>query len=146
VETQLTPTWQVTNLDDAHRVERADYQGKPTLAIFFNIGCHGCMARGLPVAQNIKEQYPEINVVGIHSSFGAIGRDPEQVKAELKPYDLSFPILLDDGHVTYDAYQADGTPHWILLDENGQVQKSIFGSMPNALQRLEYSLIELFEH
>ena len=71
----LTPTWQVTTLDDGQAVDLAQYQGKPTLAIFFNIGCHGCMTRGLPVAQNIREQYPELNVVGIHSSFGAIGRD-----------------------------------------------------------------------
>jgi len=54
--------------------------------------------------------------------------------------------VLDQGHQTWSAYDAGRTPHWVLINANGEIEKSIFGSMPNSLQRLDYSLIELFEN
>lgn len=142
--TQLnTHTWHA--LADGQPIELEAYRGQPVILLFFNIGCHGCMARGLPVATEIARQYPGIQVIGIHSSFGAFGRDTESVKAALREFDLNFPVVLDDGHATYDAFQAEGTPHWIFIDADGQVSKSIFGSQPNALQRIEYTLMEMFE-
>lgn len=142
--TDNSTTWQVRTLDDGQPVDLADYQGKPLLVLFFNIGCHGCMARGLPVAAQIVKQYPGAQLVAIHSHWGALGSDPADVRAALADYDINFPVLLDDGHATYDAYGAEGTPHWLFIDADGRVQKSIFGSQPNALQRIEYTLIEQF--
>ena len=137
-------TWQTRALADGQPVTLEAFRGKPLILLFFNIGCHGCMTRGLPVATEIARQYPGIQVVGIHSSFGAFGRDPEMVSAALQEFDINFPVLLDDGHTTFDAYQAEGTPHWIFIDADGQVSKSIFGSQPNVLQRIEYTLMEMF--
>lgn len=140
----IQPIWHTHALSDHQPVTLENYANKPSLLLFFNIGCHGCMTRGLPVAAEIARQYPDIQVIGIHSSFGAFGRNPEDVAAALEAYDLNFPVLLDEDHATFDAYEAEGTPHWIFINADGQVVKSIFGSQPNALQRLEYTLIEMF--
>lgn len=138
------PTWHTRALTDGQPVTLETYRGRPIILLFFNIGCHGCMTRGLPVAAEIARQYPHIQVIGIHSNFGAFGRGPEQVAAALEKFDINFPVLLDDGHATFDSYQAEGTPHWVFIDSDGQVSKSIFGSQPNALLRIEYTLIEMF--
>ncbi len=121
-------------------------EGRTTLLLFFNLGCDGCMMRALPVAREIARQYPEVALVGVHSNFGAFSHTREQVDTGLADLDLPFPVVVDDGHKTYNTYEAEGTPHWIVIDEEGVVRKSIFGSQPNALQRLEYTLIETFGH
>lgn len=143
-DTHQTIEWQVTSMDGRNRPSLADYRGKYTLLLFFNLGCHGCMMRGLPLADDIARAYPELNVIGIHSNFRGSPYTVEQIQDEIEKRKLSFPVMLDDEHVTYDLFQAGGTPHWILLDEAGRVQKSIFGSQPNAQQRLTYGMMELF--
>jgi hypothetical protein len=96
------------------------------------------------VSVEITRQYPGIQVIGVHTALGAFGRDPEQVVTSLSQFALNFPVVLDNDSAAYKTYQAEGTPHWVFMDANGQVIKSIFGSQPNALQRIEYTLIEMF--
>ncbi len=138
------PEWQVSSLDGQNRPSLASYRGKHTLLLFFNLGCHGCMSRGLPLADDIARAYPDLNVAGIHTNFAGMPYTREQVKEAIDKYDISFEIVMDDEHSSYDIFQAGGTPHWILLDAEGNISKSIFGSQPNAQQRLTYGMIELF--
>lgn len=144
MEQILAPEWKVVSLDGLTQPSLEQYRGKPTLLLFFNLGCHGCMSRGLPLADDIARAYPGLNVVGIHSNFGGMPYSIEQVQSEIEKRELSFPVLMDDQHATYDLFEAEGTPHWILLDDGGTIQKSIFGSQPNAQQRLTYGMMELF--
>lgn len=136
-------TWQVSSLNDTPAPNLQDFLGKPTLLLFFNLGCLGCMHRGVPLARELARAYPELNVVGIHSNFGR-AYTADEVLAALEENDVDFPVLQDDGHATYDAFKAEGTPQWILLDAEGNINKAIFGSQPNAQQRLTYGMIELF--
>lgn len=140
---QTTPEWTLTHLDQTPAPSLSDFAGKPTLLLFFNMGCLGCMSRGVPLAQDLAKAYPDLNVIGIHSNFGrAYGSD--DIRAALDEIGVTYPVLSDVEHRTYDSYGAEGTPHWVLLDAEGQVQKSIFGSQPNAQQRLTYGMLELF--
>lgn len=136
-------TWQIASLDQSPAPTLSDFEGKPTLLLFFNLGCLGCLHRGVPLARDLAHAYPELNVIGIHSNFGR-QYTAEEIAATLAENKVDFPVLQDDGHTTYDAFNAEGTPHWILLDEKGNINKSIFGSQPNVQQRLTYSMMELF--
>lgn len=133
----------LTSLDDQQITDLSQYHGKPTLLLFFNLGCLGCMSRGVPLAAELARVYPGLNVVGIHSNFG---RDYTlgEIHAAMHDIGTTFPVYSDVGHQVYDHYRAEGTPHWILMDETGEVVKSIFGSQPNAQQRLTYGMLELF--
>lgn len=142
--TQTAPAWQLSTLDSEDKPDVRDYYGKPTVMFFFNLGCHGCMTRGLPLANEIAKQYPEVQVVGIHTNFEAMSYEKDSVQTAMQEQGIQFPVYYDDGHATYSAYQAGGTPHWILLDEQGAIERSIFGSQPNAVTRLSYSLMERF--
>ncbi len=136
--------WRVTHLDGSAAPQLADLQGKPTLLLFFSLGCLGCLSRGVPLAQQFAINYPELNVIGVHSNFGNNPYSAGQVQALVDERELQFPVLMDEGHVTYDSFEAEGTPHWVLLDEQGQVEKSFFGSQPNSVQRLTYAMLERF--
>lgn len=140
---EKAPQWSVQSLDGQSSLKLSDFQGKPTLLLFFNLGCLGCMSRGLPLAAELARAYPDLNVVGIHSEFGRQYAS-DMIQRALAEKNVGFPVLRDEDHRTYDAYHAEGTPHWVLLNERGAIEKSIFGSQPNAQQRLTYAMIERF--
>lgn len=138
---QSAPAWA---LDETPPITHDDYAGRPVLLFFFNTGCDGCLLRGLPLAREIATRYPELQVIGIHSNFGAFAHLNEASREAVAALDLPFPVYMDAGHRTYDAYQAEGTPHWAFIDAEGVVRHSIFGSQAGSLQRLEYLLMEQF--
>ena len=122
----------------------ADLLGRPALLLFFSIGCAGCTGRAIPFAKALAARYPGLRVLAIHSQPGGQRPpEPERVRAVTDWLNVGFPVLLDDGDATYRAYEAEGTPHWLLLDGHGRVRRSIFGSMDGARQRLAYALEEL---
>ena len=60
-------------------------------------------------------------------------------------FKLNYPIYADQEKATYEMFKAEGTPHWVLIDAEGKIVKSIFGSMGNSKQRLLYAIQELFQ-
>lgn len=123
-----------------------DYLGKPLLILIFSLGCPGCLGRAIPFANSVVYNYgEEVNVAGIHTNFEGVDFDKEyfsKMKAELY---IRFPFFKDKNFDnTFIKYGAGGTPHWVLVDKNGIVSYSIFGSDPdNALLRLGYKINEL---
>ena len=125
-----------------------DYKGKPLLILFFNLGCPGCKGRALPFANRIVvENGDNIGVVGIHTRFEGPEYKLEDFQKAKEDYFIRWPIYKDDGQAnTFHKYEAGGTPHWLLLNEEGKLEYSIFGSDPNnALLRLDLRINELLE-
>jgi peroxiredoxin len=121
------------------------FRGRPVLLLFFNIGCAGCTGRALPFSLELAERYPELQIIGLHTSFEAGSQHPaSRVQAVIDYFKLPYLVFQDDGAETFHAYQAEGTPHWVLIDAEGVVQRSVFGSMAGSIQRLEYAMQELF--
>jgi len=138
------PDWLVQT-PDGQEVALEQFFGRPLLLLFYHLGCLGCIGRALPFAKKLAEVYPDLQIVGIHTSPGSLKYNTEEVLAQAGETNLPFPIFFDEGHRTYDLYGAEGTPHWVLLDANGKLFRSIFGSMANARQRLDYALLEIFQ-
>jgi len=144
---QLTkaPALDVEMIGDSATPHLADFKRVPLLLLFFNIGCPACLGRAVPYALKLKKQFPDLQLLGIHTHFEGREFPIDQIQLNLDRLQVNFPVAIDNGHQTWSAYDAGGTPHWVLINEKGEIEKSIFGSMPNSLQRLDYSLIELFE-
>jgi len=121
-----------------------DFRGRPLLLLFFNIGCPGCTGRAIPFSLQLREQFPDLQIVGIHARFEGPAYSPSQVRAVIEYLKVPYPVLLDEGHETFSRYAAGGTPHWVLLDADGHIVRSIFGSMAGSQQRLAYALLELY--
>jgi thiol-disulfide isomerase/thioredoxin len=121
-----------------------DLAGAPALLFFYNLGCTGCLHRGLPLAQRIQEVYPQLRIIAIHVDLGRHTYPTEAILAEAQIRNLQLEHYRDRGSATYEAYGAEGTPHWILIDVEGRLHRSLFGSMEGVQVRLDYILRELF--
>ncbi|HRO08147.1 MAG TPA: redoxin domain-containing protein [Saprospiraceae bacterium] len=140
------PEWQLESIfgDDVPTV--ASLSDKPLLIMFFNLGCPGCLGRAVPYANRIVyEQGDVIRVIGIHSGYSSRKFDLTKFQKAKEEFYIRFLFYSDVNYdTTFLRYGAGGTPHWILVDKEGIVRYSIFGSDPNnALLRLEYVMREI---
>ncbi|MCB0105653.1 MAG: TlpA family protein disulfide reductase [Caldilineaceae bacterium] len=122
----------------------AELRGQWSVLLFFHIGCAGCTGRAIPFTRELAARYPNVNLVAIHTDFES-NTTREQLKAVVDYFALPYPVLRDNGAATFRHYGAEGTPHWFLLDPNGVIQKSFFGSLGTALMRIDYTLGEAFQ-
>jgi len=140
-----TPTW----LDDwvhGQAVEPPGSWGRPGLALTFNLECAGCVGRAIPWLKRMAPRVAErATLLAVHTAYGhrTIGR--EQVVPQLAHYaatfaQLPFPVALDLHGGWARAMGAEGTPHWFVWDESGELARSVYGSQDNALTRLGYLL------
>ena len=137
--------WHLESLRNEKVPHYTDFKGKPLLILFFYLGCPGCTGRAIPFANRmVLEHGDKINVLGIHSNFEGPEYSNDNVISTLNSLHVKFPFFKDSGFATtFHDYQAAGTPHWILVNKDGKVIRSIFGSDPNrALLWLDYAIIE----
>jgi thiol-disulfide isomerase/thioredoxin len=143
---QKLPSWTIESINNNYVPKTEDFLGKPLLLLFFSLHCPGCVGRAIPFANRIALEYADkVNVVGIHTTFEGPELSDDEIEHKMKELYARFPYYRDAGlSTTFYDYQAAGTPHWILANENGIIIKDIFGSDPNrALFRLDLALTEL---
>jgi len=129
---------------DGHAVDlMTRYKNKVLLLLIYNNDCLGCTGRAIPLAYEFQQQYPSLQVTGIHSDFLNREGTKETIKAIFTSGENPFPIYIDKHHKVFDQFQAEGTPQWLLISEKGELFRSIFGSQKNAQNRLYYALESL---
>ena len=141
------PAWNLTSIDGKAVPKKEDFLGAPLLILFINLGCPGCKGRALPYANRIVYENKRVQVLGIHSNFEGRSFSDLELNAAVKDFYVRFPMFQDAGEAeTFHSYEALGTPHWILVDAQGNVAKAMFGSDPNnALLRLDLQIQEMLE-
>ncbi|MBQ0769495.1 MAG: redoxin domain-containing protein [Bizionia sp.] len=121
------------------------YTNKILLLIIYNNDCLGCTGRAIPLAYEFQQNYPTIQVAGIHTNFVNREGTKESIKAIFTSGENPFPIFIDEHHKVFDQFNAEGTPQWLLISEKGELFRSVFGSQDNAQNRLYYALESLVE-
>lgn len=119
------------------------HAGKPLLILFFNIQCLGCVGRAIPLAYDFLQEFEGLNVAAIHTTFGKEKVTKEDIFNIFTTRELPYPIYFDIGKSNYEKFECEGTPHWVLLDQSGKINKSFFGSQEGAQTRLVYALEEI---
>ncbi|CAH8282199.1 AhpC/TSA family protein [Mariniflexile fucanivorans] len=122
------------------------YKNKILLIIIYNNDCLGCTGRAIPLAYEFQQQYPTIQVIGIHADFVNREGTKDTIKRVFTSGEIPFPIFIDRHHKVFDQFNAEGTPQWLLISEEGELFRSIFGSQDNAQNRLFYALESLVEN
>lgn len=116
---------------------------KKNLLLFYHTNCLGCTGRAIPFAYDLLKKNPTtLNLIVIHADFGTTDNSKEEILEIFHTKEAPFPIYRDVDAKLYHTLHCEGTPHWILLSENGAVLNSIFGSQDNAQLRLHYMLEE----
>ena len=118
----------------------AAYKNKVLLLIIYNNDCLGCTGRAIPLAYKFQQDYPSIQVAGIHADFPNREGTKENIKSVFTSGENPFPIFIDKNHKVYSQFNAEGTPQWLLITEKGELFRSIFGSQENAQNRIYYAL------
>ncbi|MFL0063881.1 hypothetical protein V2658_14570 [Tenacibaculum maritimum] len=140
------PEWHIEPIFNTEVPTVKAYKGKPLLILFFNLGCPGCKGRALPYAnRTVVENGTQLNVIGIHSRFEEPEYSFSDFKEAQEKYYIRFPFYKDSDILkTFKKHHAGGTPHWLLINSEGALEYSIFGSDPNnALLRLDLKIKEL---
>ena len=140
------PKWHLEPIFGDEVPTKEQFIGKTLIILFFSLGCPGCLGRAIPYANRIVYEHGDkVNVIGIHSNFEGVDFPIEKFKSAKEAFYFRFPFFKDKNFdTTFLDYGAGGTPHWVLVDKEGLVSYSIFGSDPNnALLRLDLKLNEL---
>ncbi len=142
------PKWSLETIFGEDVPSPDSYKGKPLLILIFSLGCPGCLGRAVPYANRmVFEHGNKLNVIGIHTNFEGVDISKDQFEIAKEELYMRFPFFKDENYdTTFLNYGAGGTPHWLLVDEEGNVQYSIFGSDPNnALLRLDLKIKEVLD-
>jgi len=139
------PSIKVLDLEGAAVDLMTTYKNKALLLIIYNNDCMGCTGRAIPLAYEFQQTFPSLQVAGIHSNFVNREATKESIKCIFTSGENPFPIYIDEHHKIFDQFNAEGTPQWLLISENGTLFRSIFGSQENAKNRLFYALESLLE-
>jgi len=117
----------------------ADFRGRVVALEFFQMLCPGCVAHGLPQAQEIQRTFDPklVAVVGVHSVFEHHAvMTPDALRVFTHEYGLTFPIAIDRPAndsapipLTMRAYGLQGTPSLILIDKTGRLRAHHFGAV-----------------
>ncbi|HTM85493.1 MAG TPA: TlpA family protein disulfide reductase, partial [Mycobacterium sp.] len=68
-------------------------RGRVVLVETFQMLCPGCIRYGLPQAQRVHRQFPQIAVIGLHTVFEHHAvTGPDALKVFLAEFDIRFPV------------------------------------------------------
>ncbi len=106
----------------------ASLRGKVVLVDFWTYSCINCI-RTLPHLKAWDAAYRRYGlvIVGVHTPEFAFERVPSNVRAAVKKFGLRYPVALDNGYRTWNAYQNEYWPAEYLIDRTGVVRRTHFG-------------------
>jgi peroxiredoxin len=110
-------------------------RGKVVVIEAFQMLCPGCVAHGLPLAQQIHDTFPaaDVAVIGLHTVFEHhAAMTPVSLAAFIHEYRITFPVGVDvPGETalpkTMERYSLRGTPSLLVIDRAGVLVAHYFG-------------------
>jgi cytochrome c biogenesis protein CcdA/thiol-disulfide isomerase/thioredoxin len=122
---------------DFHAIDRwlnsgpltlAGLRGKVVLIDFWTYSCINCL-RTLPYVKRWSETYSDAGlvVVGVHTPEFAFERVPANVENAVRSLGVRYPVALDNGYGTWNAWGNRYWPAKYLIDRQGHVRFAHFG-------------------
>jgi thiol-disulfide isomerase/thioredoxin len=103
-------------------------RGKVVLVDFWTYSCINCI-RTLPHINDWYQKYADkgLVVVGVHSPEFEFEKNYDNVKAAVQRLGITYPVLLDSAHGTWDAYGNQYWPRDYLIDADGYIRHDHIG-------------------
>ena len=103
-------------------------RGKVVLIDFWTYSCINCL-RTLPHVKAWDRAYRDAGlvIVGVHSPEFAFERVASNVEAAVHKLGVEYPVALDNGFETWNAYKNQYWPAKYLIDRSGRVRYTHFG-------------------
>jgi cytochrome c biogenesis protein CcdA/thiol-disulfide isomerase/thioredoxin len=99
-------------------------RGKVVLVDFWTYSCINCL-RTLPHLEAWDARYRRAGlvIVGVHTPEFAFEHVVSNVRAAAKRLGVRYPVAIDNGYKTWDAYGNDAWPAEYLIDRSGHVRE-----------------------
>jgi cytochrome c biogenesis protein CcdA/thiol-disulfide isomerase/thioredoxin len=106
----------------------AELRGKVVLVDFWTYSCINCL-RTLPHLRAWWKDYrgAGLVIVGVHTPEFAFEAKPSNVREAVKQLDVRWPVALDPGYSTWNAYRNQYWPAEYLIDKTGHIRNEHFG-------------------
>ena len=103
-------------------------RGKVVLVDFWTYSCINCL-RTLPHVKAWYSTYRDRGfvVLGIHTPEFAFEHVPGNVEGAVKRLGIEYPVALDNGYATWNAFHNQYWPAKYLIDRNGHIRFQHFG-------------------
>jgi len=114
------------NLLDGSEVQLSSHIGKQVVVLDFWASWCGPCRKGLPVVQQVSEQFAGMDVV-----FYAVNlrEDESSIKTFLAANGITLPVAMDDGKLS-EAFGVSGIPHTVIIGKGGNIQSVHTGFSP----------------
>jgi len=117
-------------------------RGKVVLIDFWAYSCINCI-RAMPHVEHLYETYKDqgLVVVGVHAPEFDFERDPANVQAAIARAGVTYPVAMDSGLSTWNAWHNQFWPAEYLVDRDGKLIGHHYGEggydkMENAIRLL----------
>jgi thiol-disulfide isomerase/thioredoxin len=106
----------------------ASLKGDVVLVDFWTYSCINCI-RTLPYLEAWEQKYGPMGfvIIGVQSPEFDFEKDFNNVQMAVTKYNLTYPVVLDNDHATWDAYQNLYWPEDYLVDTNGYIRYTHIG-------------------
>jgi thiol-disulfide isomerase/thioredoxin len=103
-------------------------RNKVVLVDFWTYSCINCL-RTLPHLKAWDAAYRKAGlvIVGVHTPEFAFEHVPSNVRDAVKRFGIRYPVAIDNGYKTWDAYSNNYWPAEYLIDRSGHVRHHHFG-------------------
>jgi thiol-disulfide isomerase/thioredoxin len=107
---------------------KSKMKDKVVLYDFWTYSCINCI-RTFPILKSWNEKYADkgLLIIGVHSPEFEFEKDPNNVKMAALKYGLTYPIVLDSDHMTWDAFSNRYWPAEYITDDLGHIRHTHFG-------------------
>ena len=107
---------------------QAKIKDKVVLYDFWTYSCINCI-RTFPYLKAWNDKYADkgLLIIGVHSPEFEFEKDLNNVKMAAKKYGLTYPIVLDSDHMTWDAFSNRYWPAEYITDDLGHIRHTNFG-------------------
>lgn len=118
----------ISNYINADEFKIADLKGKVVLVDFWTYSCINCI-RTIPYLNAWHEKYIDdgLVLVGIHAPEFDFEKNPDNVQAAVEKFGIKYPVVQDNEHGTWDAYQNRYWPRKYLVDDEGYIRYDHIG-------------------
>jgi thiol-disulfide isomerase/thioredoxin len=118
----------ISNYINSEPFALADLKGKVVLVDFWTYSCINCI-RTIPYLNAWHEKYADdgLVIVGVHAPEFDFEKDPENVQAAVDKFGIKYPVVQDNEHDTWDAYQNRYWPRKYLVDDEGYIRYDHIG-------------------
>jgi thiol-disulfide isomerase/thioredoxin len=118
----------ITSYINTNQTKLSDLKGKVVLVDFWTYSCINCI-RTLPYLVDWNQKYSDkgLVIVGIHSPEFEFEKNLDNVKQAVTRFGIKYPVLLDNDHGTWNAYQNSYWPRKYLVDSEGYIRYDHIG-------------------